>query len=112
MDDFDDGLGGRQAVDDVLADGLFLDARDELTNDLEGNVGFEEGNADFPEGEVDVLFGQAALAAEPVEDRLELFGQGFKHRSQKSEVRSQEAEVGGQNSNCKWSLRDRLISDV
>jgi hypothetical protein len=74
VDDLDDGLGGGQAVDDVLADGLLFDGVDELADDLEGDVGLEERDADLAEGKVNVFFGQPSLAPDALEDRLQLFG--------------------------------------
>ena len=52
---------------------------DELLDDFEVNVGFQEGKTDLTEGVGNVLVGDGALAAEGLEGALELVGEGFKH---------------------------------
>ena len=72
MDDFDDGLRRGEAVHHVLADGLLLDRCHELAHHFERDVGLEQSHAHFTQGQLDVFFAEAALAAEAVEDGLEL----------------------------------------
>ena len=80
-DDFDDLLGGRERGEDFRADGLDADLLDEVADDVEVDVGFEQGHADFAQGFGDVFFGERALAAEGLEGALKFIGKGFKHRS-------------------------------
>jgi len=68
--DLHDLLRGGQRGEDVLADGLLLDAVDEGADDLEVDVRLQEGDADLAKRLLDVLLGQATAPAELVEDRL------------------------------------------
>ena len=77
--DLDDLLAGAQALEQVCVEGAFADAADQIAGDLEVDVGLEEGHADLPESSVDVLLGQPALVAEPAEDPVQLFSEGFEH---------------------------------
>jgi hypothetical protein len=52
---------------------------DEVADDVEVDVGFEEGYADFAQGFSDVLFSERALAAEGLEGALEFVCEVFKH---------------------------------
>jgi hypothetical protein len=71
VDDFDDLLGGREGGGDLFAEGADADVLDELVDDGEIDVGFEEGEADLAECVGDVLVGDGALAAEGLEGALE-----------------------------------------
>ncbi len=75
VDDFDDLLAGMDALDDFLAEGLGLDAVDEIAGDLEIDVGFEQRHADFAQGIGDVGLGNFAEAAQVFEGVLELAAQ-------------------------------------
>ena len=79
VDDADDGLRGGQRVQDVLPDGALAHGGDEVLDDLEVDVGFEQRAAHLAHRVVDVLLGQAALAGEAGEGFVEAIGQGFKH---------------------------------
>ena len=70
--DADDGLGGGEAAQDLLAGGAHAHAVEELLDDLEVDVGLEEREADLAERLVDVGLGEGPLAAEGAEDVLEL----------------------------------------
>src|SRR4029078_5137181 len=72
-------LTGREALEDVVSDGLLLDALDERADHLEIDVGLEESDAHLAERLLDVLLGQAAGTPEAVEDRLKALRQGFEH---------------------------------
>ena len=63
---------GESAVSTFLARGLLLDGFDELFDDAEVHVGFEQGDADFAQGGVHVLGGEFALSAQSFEDALQL----------------------------------------
>ena len=52
---------------------------DDLGDDVEVDVGFEQGEADLAEGVGDVLVGDGALAAEGLEGALEFVAEIFKH---------------------------------
>ena len=71
-DDFDDLLGGRKRGEHFLAHGLFLDGFDELLDDAEMDVGFEQRHADFAQGGFHVLRREFALSAQSLEDALQL----------------------------------------
>ena len=50
VNDLDYLLGGRKRVEHFLAHGLFLDVLDELFDNLEVDVGFQQRHADFAQG--------------------------------------------------------------
>ena len=50
IDDLDHLLPRLQALDDLLADGIFDDLRTEFLDDVEMDVGFEQGGADLLHG--------------------------------------------------------------
>jgi hypothetical protein len=54
------GLARRQAADDFLAKGLFLDAGNEVAHDRQRHVGFEHGKAHFAQHLGGVGLGQSA----------------------------------------------------
>ena len=64
---------------DLLADGALADGGDEVLDDLEVDVGFEQRAADLAHRLVDVLLGQPALAAEAAEGLGQAVGEGFEH---------------------------------
>ena len=57
-------LAGGDPLEHVLPDALLLDAFDEVSRDLEIDVGGEQGGADLLEGFRHVFFGQFADPAE------------------------------------------------
>ena len=65
---------GRKRGEHFLAHGLFLDVFDELFDDLEIDVGFEQRHADFPQGGLHVFGRELAFAAQIFEDPLQLVG--------------------------------------
>ena len=73
-DDSDDLLGGREGREHFLAHGLLLDAFDELFDDFEIDVGFEQRHADFAQGRLHVFGGELAFAAQVLEDTLQFVG--------------------------------------
>jgi hypothetical protein len=74
MDDLDDLLSGGEAAEDLLPERLLLHLADEFLRHGEVDVRFQEGAPDLPERIAHVLLGQASLAAQLLEDGLELFG--------------------------------------
>ena len=72
VDDLDDLLGGGEGGGDLGAEGAGADVLDELVDDGEVHVGFEQGEADLADGVGDVLVGDGAFAAEVLKGALEL----------------------------------------
>ena len=81
QDDLDDHLPGRQRLHDVGADGLLANLGDELLDDLVVHVGLEQRHANLAHGRVDIGLGEAALAGQIREDRLETVGEVVEHES-------------------------------
>ena len=73
-DDLDHLLGGRKRGEHFGADGLFADVLDQVGDDLEVDVGFEQGDANFAQSFGDVFFSERALAAKVLEDALQFVG--------------------------------------
>ena len=88
--DLDDLLGGRKRGEHFGADGLGADVLDEVVDDVEVDVGFEQGHADFAQGFGDVLFSERALAAEVLEGALQFVCKVLKHRSDSSVSKDRE----------------------
>ena len=61
VNDLDDLLGGRKRAEHFLAHGLDFDVLDELFDDLEVDVGFEQRHADFAQGALHVFGRRACL---------------------------------------------------
>src|SRR5208282_2866216 len=72
MDDLDDLLPRLNALDDLLAEGLGLDALDEIPRNLEVHVGFEQGLPHFAQGFACDGLGDLAQATQVPESVLEL----------------------------------------
>ena len=70
---------GLSALDRSAPTRPLLDPGDEAADDLEVDVGLEQGDADLAEDLVDVGLGEAALAAEALEDALEAVGKCLEH---------------------------------
>ena len=81
IDDADDLLAGVERLEHLLADGLLGDARHEVADDLEADVGFEQRLLDELEPVAHVRFGELALAAERFEGGTEAVLEGFEHRA-------------------------------
>ncbi len=77
--DFDHLLGGRKRGEHFGADGLFADVLDEVGDDLEVDVGFEQRDADFAQRLGDVFFSERALAAKGFEGALQFVCEVLKH---------------------------------
>ena len=74
VDDLDDHLRGREALEHVSADAALGGLFDEVLDDLVIDVGLEQRQTDLAHGFLDVGLGQAALAAQLFERVRELFG--------------------------------------
>ena len=79
VDDLDDLLAGIQAGEQVGPDGALADARDEVLDDLEVDVGLEQGEADLAQRDVEVGLGDPCLAAQALGDALQARGERFEH---------------------------------
>ena len=79
VDGLDDLLRGGQAGGDLHACDPRPHPLDELLDDLEVDVGFEEGHADLAEAGVDVLGAEDAAAGDLLEGGGEALAQGFEH---------------------------------
>ena len=79
MHDLDELLRRGQALRELRAERLLLDALDERPHDAHVDVGFEERDADLARDLVDVLLGEAPARAEPGEDAVETVGKGVEH---------------------------------
>ncbi len=71
-DDFDDLLGGRKRGEHFLAHGLLLDGFDELFDDAEMHVGFEQRHADLAQRGLHIGLAEFSFSAQVFEDALEL----------------------------------------
>ena len=81
VDDLDDLLAGGEALEDVGADGLLADARDEVLDDLEVDVGLEQGEADLAHGGVDIGFADPAAAGQGAEGLAQALAEAVEHGS-------------------------------
>ena len=70
---------GSSACDRVAPIASVADAGDDVAGDADVDVGLEQGGADLPHDLVDVGLGQAALAAQPLDDALEADGEVVEH---------------------------------
>ena len=71
VDDLDELLAGRNGAQLRDADGLLLDALEELARELEVDVGLEQDATDLAEPFFDVGFGEDAATAQAREGRFE-----------------------------------------
>ena len=68
MHDADERLSGRERADDFLPERLFLDPGDEFLDHRQGDIGFEQRHTDFTHGVGNVVFGEAGLTAQGLDD--------------------------------------------
>ena len=79
VDDLDDLLAGRQALEDLVADGPLADARDEVLDDLEVDVGLEQRQPDLAHGGIDVGLADPAAAGQVAERLAQPLAEGVEH---------------------------------
>ena len=77
--DLDHLLAGREALQDVLADRPRLHRGDEVLDDREVDVRFEQGEAHLAHGPRDGLLVELLATPKVAECRLELVGEGVEH---------------------------------
>ncbi len=78
VDDFNDHLGGGQALHHLAAHGPLGHPAGELLGNLVVDVRFQQGQAHFPHGFFHVRLGELALAAELFKGIAQFFCQAFK----------------------------------
>ncbi len=77
--DLDDLLARRQALQHRLAERPLADAGDEVADDREVDVGFEQGEPDLAHRTRDRLLVERPLLPEVAESALQLVGQAVEH---------------------------------
>src|SRR3954454_21171443 len=77
--DLDDLLPGVEALEHVLTDGTFADARDELLDDTKVDVALEQRQANLTHRGVNVRLGNSAVAGQAPEDVAQPVGKIIKH---------------------------------
>lgn len=75
VDDLDDLLGGIERLGDLFAAGALLDGADELLDDRQRDVCFEQRDPDLACGGIDVGLGETALASQILEGVGETVGE-------------------------------------
>ena len=81
VDDLDDLLAGREAFEDLGAERLLADMRDEVLDDLEVDVGLEQGEPDLAHRGVKIGLADAAAAGQVAECLAQSLAQGVEHAS-------------------------------
>lgn len=79
LEDFDDLLTGRDALENLLAEGTLLDLGDEVLGDGEVNVGIEQSQTDLAQGVGNVRLGEPTVTPEVLEGLLKLVGEIGEH---------------------------------
>ncbi len=79
VDDLDERLARRQALVDFLADDACLHAVDEVLDHRQRHVGLEQRHPHLPQRVADVLFGEAAAAAQALDDGGKAGGKLVEH---------------------------------
>jgi len=76
VDDAHQHLARRERAHHLGAQGLVLDAGDEVAHHRQGHVGLQQGHAHLAQHVGDVAFGDAGLAAHLLDDAGKFFGEG------------------------------------
>ena len=71
---------GDERADDLGAEGLILDAGDEVAHHRQRDVGLEQRHAHLAQHVLDVLLGDAGLAAHRLDEPAQAIGEGGSHR--------------------------------
>ena len=88
VDDGDDLLAGRQALEHLGAHGALPDAGDEVLDDLEVDVRFEQSQADLAHRRVDIRLTDPAAAGEGGEGLAEALTESVEHARTRGSRRS------------------------
>src|SRR5256885_12354769 len=94
VDDLDDLLARLNALNDLLPDGFFFDAVNEIARYLEINVGVQQRQAHVAERVGNVGFGDLSQTAKVSEHVLELAAQRVEH----------EVTLRGKDQASKWKV--------
>jgi hypothetical protein len=78
--DLDDLFPGRKRCRHLLPDSLVPNVIDELFDDFEVNVGFEQRQPDFAQRLLHVLFVENGLATQGLKGALKFFGKVLEHK--------------------------------
>jgi hypothetical protein len=80
VDDSDERLARRERPDDLLADRLVAHGGDEILDDRQRDVGFEQCEPHLAQRVGNVGVGEARFAAQRLDDSRQPFGQRVEHR--------------------------------
>ena len=80
MDELDEVLVGSEAAEDVLAERVAFDRVDEVSNDGDVDVGFEEREANVAQRFLDVSLADFPLPLQLSPQGFELLAQGIEHQ--------------------------------
>ena len=79
LDDLDQRLAGCQAEPDFARQRALTHMCDEIPRHGQGHIGLQQGHAHITQAGLDIVIGQAALAAQILDQAAELVGKGVKH---------------------------------
>ena len=79
VDDLHERLAGVQALQDFLAQGLFLHLFDKLFHYRQGHIGLQQCLAHFAQGVADIVFGQGTLTCQAFKRRSQPVGEILEH---------------------------------
>ena len=79
LDDLDQRLAGCQAEPDFARQRAQAHMFDEIPRHGQGHIGLQQGPAHLTQAGLDIVIGQAALAAQILDQAAELVGKGIKH---------------------------------
>jgi hypothetical protein len=80
VDNFDQLLARRQALEDILSQGLFFDPLYKAFGDFEVDIGFKQRTADLAQSFVNIALSNSPLPAERAEYVVKAFAKSVKHR--------------------------------
>ena len=80
MDNFDQLLARRQAVEDILSQGLFFDPFHKALGDFEVDIGFEQRTADLAQSFINITLSNSPLPAKRAEYVVKAVAKSVKHR--------------------------------
>ncbi len=78
-DELDQVLLGAERTQDILAERLLLYVVDELADDVDIDVSFEQGEPDLTQSVLDIALGDSALAGEFLKNPFQATAQVLKH---------------------------------
>ena len=93
MENFDDLLTWRNALEHFFPHGPILDLGDEFLGDAEMDIGIEQCQANLAQRIGDIRFGETPVTPKVLESLLELIGELGKHGALEK-VESEKVKVG------------------